>query len=86
MMWVQSTPSDNRECSSSSILMKRNGKRYRASLFSRCRGLDLGFTGDYIFRGQNYPRLYTNIVFENDFDIDAQTCNNSNPLLTNGWC
>ena len=54
-----------------------------ASLFSGCGGLDLGFTGGFIFRGQDYPRLDTNIVFANDFDIDAQTCYNSNPLLTN---
>ena len=57
-----------------------------ASLFSGYGGLDLGFMGGFIFRGQDYPRLDTNIVFENDFDIDAQTCYNSNPLLTNGWC
>ena len=54
-----------------------------ASLFSGCGGLDLGFTGGFNFRGQDYPRLDTNIVFANDFDIDAQTCYNSNPLLTN---
>ena len=54
-----------------------------ASLFSGCGGLDLGFTGGFIFRGQDYSRLDTNIVFANDFDIDAQTCYNSNPLLTN---
>ena len=53
-----------------------------ASLFSGCGGLDLGFTGGFNLRGQDYPRLDTNIVFANDFDIDAQTCYNSNPLLT----
>ena len=53
------------------------------SLFSGCGGLDLGFTGGFKFRCQDYPRLDTNIVFANDFDIDAQTCYNSNPLLTN---
>lgn len=53
-----------------------------ASLFSGCGGLDLGFTGGFNFRGQEYPRLDTNIVFANDFDIDAQTCYNANPLLT----
>ena len=67
---------------------KRNCKRKEmakniASLFSGCGGLDLGFTGGFNFRGQDYPRLDTNIVFANDFDIDAQTCYNSNPLLTN---
>lgn len=53
-----------------------------ASLFSGCGGLDLGFTGGFNFRGQEYPRLNTNIVFANDFDVDAQTCYNANQLLT----
>lgn len=54
-----------------------------ASLFSGCGGLDLGFTGGFQFRGNNYARLNTKIVFANDFDRDAQTCYNSNPLLSN---
>lgn len=54
-----------------------------ASLFSGCGGLDLGFTGGFTFRGQNYDRLNTEILFANDFDQDAQSCYNSNPLLTN---
>lgn len=53
-----------------------------ASLFSGCGGLDLGFTGGFNFRGREYPRLDTNIVFANDIDVDAQTCYNANPLLT----
>lgn len=53
------------------------------SLFSGCGGLDLGFTGGFTFQGRNYERLNTNIVFSNDFDTDATTCYNSNPLLTN---
>ena len=53
-----------------------------ASLFSGCGGLDLGFTGGFNFRGQYYQKHNTQIVFANDFDIDAQTCYNSNPLLT----
>ena len=53
------------------------------SLFSGCGGLDLGFTGGFTFLGHNYERLNTEIVFANDFDADAQTCYNSNPLLTN---
>lgn len=53
------------------------------SLFSGCGGLDLGFTGGFNFRGQEYPRLDTNIVFANDFDKDAHTCYNANALLTN---
>lgn len=52
-----------------------------ASLFSGCGGLDLGFTGGFCFRGHQYNRLNTTIVFANDFDQDAQTCYNSNPLL-----
>ena len=53
-----------------------------ASLFSGCGGLDLGFTGGFNFRGKSYNRLNTKIVFANDFDSDAQTCYNSNVLLT----
>ena len=53
------------------------------SLFSGCGGLDLGFTGGFTFLGHNYERLNTRIVFANDFDTYAQTCYNSNPLLTN---
>lgn len=54
-----------------------------ASLFSGCGGLDLGFSGGFTFQRRDYERLNTEIVFANDFDIDAQTCYNSNPLLTN---
>lgn len=53
------------------------------SLFSGCGGLDLGFRGGFDFMGHHYERLNTNTVFANDFDVDAQTCYNSNPLLTN---
>lgn len=52
------------------------------SLFSGCGGLDLGFTGGFIFRGQDFERLDTKIVFANDFDADAHACYNANPLLT----
>ncbi len=52
-------------------------------MFSGCGGLDLGFTGGFSFLGHDYERLDTEIVFANDFDIDAQTCYNNNPLLTN---
>ena len=51
-----------------------------ASLFSGCGGLDLGFTGEFTFRGQIYDRLNTEILFANDFDQDAQSCYNANPL------
>ena len=53
------------------------------SLFSGCGGLDLGFTGGFSFLGHDFERLNTEIAFANDFDADAQTCYNSNPLLTN---
>jgi len=53
-----------------------------ASLFSGCGGLDLGFTGGFEFNGQSFKRLPTQVVFANDFDTDAATCYNSNPLLT----
>lgn len=52
------------------------------SLFSGCGGLDLGFTGGFIFQGREYERLDTTIVFANDFDQDAANCYNANPLLT----
>lgn len=58
-------------------------KVYRiASLFSGCGGLDLGFTGGFDFYNTYFPLLPTHIVFANDFDSDASTCYNSNPLLT----
>lgn len=53
-----------------------------ASLFSGCGGLDLGFSGGFTFYGKEFERLNTEIVFANDFDKDAATCYNSNPLLT----
>jgi DNA (cytosine-5)-methyltransferase 1 len=53
-----------------------------ASLFSGCGGLDLGFTGGFTYRGQDFARLNTHIVFANDFDADAHACYNANPLLT----
>ena len=53
-----------------------------ASLFSGCGGLDLGFTGGFVFQGREYERLDTHIVFANDFDQDAANCYNANPLLT----
>ena len=53
-----------------------------ASLFSGCGGLDLGFTGGFSFMGNEYPKLPTKVIFANDFDKDASTCYNSNPLLT----
>lgn len=52
-----------------------------ASLFSGCGGLDLGFAGGFSFLGKDYKRLNTEIVFANDFDVDACNCYNANPLL-----
>ena len=52
-----------------------------ASLFSGCGGLDLGFSGGFSFYDKNFERLDTEVVFANDFDKDAATCYNSNPLL-----
>lgn len=54
-----------------------------ASLFSGCGGLDLGFSGGFTFLGKDYKRLNTEIVFANDFDVDACKCYNANPLLVN---
>lgn len=53
-----------------------------ASLFSGCGGLDLGFSGGFSFYGKDFERLSTEIIFANDFDKDAATCYNANPLLT----
>ena len=52
-----------------------------ASLFSGCGGLDLGFIGGFHFYNTDFEKLPTKIVFANDFDSDAATCYNSNPLL-----
>lgn len=52
-----------------------------ASLFSGCGGLDLGFSGGFSFYETFFPKLPTQIVFANDFDSDAATCYNANPLL-----
>lgn len=52
-----------------------------ASLFSGCGGLDLGFTGGFVFQGRLYERLNTHINFANDFDQDASNCYNANQLL-----
>lgn len=61
--------------------MKKKDKIKIVSLFSGCGGLDLGFMGGFDFMGKSYPELPTEIIFANDFDIDAVTCYNSNPLL-----
>ena len=50
-------------------------------MFSGCGGLDLGFSGGFSFYHHNFDRFDTQIVFANDFDVDAQTCYNANPLL-----
>lgn len=52
-------------------------------MFSGCGGLDLGFSGGFVFRNTVCERLDTNIVFANDFDRDAWACYNNNELLTN---
>lgn len=71
---------------------KRNIKKtkhiYRiASLFSGCGGLDLGFIGGFDYLGRHFDENGVHIVFANDFDSDATTCYNSNPLLIrDGGC
>lgn len=44
--------------------------------------MDLGFSGGFYFYGHDFFKLPTEIVFANDFDKDATSCYNSNPLLT----
>lgn len=53
-----------------------------ASLFSGCGGLDLGFIGGFDYLGHFFAENNVQVVFANDFDKDASTCYNSNPLLT----
>lgn len=62
---------------------KSKSSPYRiVSLFSGCGGLDLGFIGGFDYLGRHFRKNDVNIVFANDFDCDATTCYNSNPLLT----
>jgi len=63
--------------------MKKTKRIYRvASLFSGCGGLDLGFIGGFNYLGRHFNNNAVNVVFANDFDVDASTCYNSNRLLT----
>ena len=58
-------------------------KRFRvASLFSGCGGTGLRLLWWFFFLYYDFFRLPTEIVFANDFDKDAASCYNSNPLLT----
>ncbi len=58
-------------------------KKYRVvSLFSGCGGLDLGFVGGFDFMGKSFKQNPVEVVFANDFDIDACTCYNTNSLLS----
>lgn len=68
--------------------MRKTKHIYRiASLFSGCGGLDLGFIGGFDYLGRHFSENGVRVVFANDFDSDATTCYNSNPLLTrNGDC
>lgn len=43
----------------------------------------MGFSGGFSFYNKRFKKLNTKIVFANDFDKDAATCYNSNPLLVN---
>lgn len=43
----------------------------------------MGFSGGFSFYNKRFKKLNTKIVFVNDFDKDAATCYNSNPLLVN---
>lgn len=69
-------------------IMKKRTSAYKiASLFSGCGGLDLGFIGGFDYLGRHFDKNNVSIVFANDFDNDAATCYNSNPLLSHkGGC
>lgn len=67
--------------------MKRAEKTYRvASLFSGCGGLDLGFMGGFKFRSANYSKTVFDVIFSNDFDIDAVTTYKANKKYFNHSC
>ena len=52
--------------------MENFTKKYKVcSLFTGCGGFDLGFQGGFDHLGVKYPKLPFEIVFANDFDIDA---------------
>jgi len=44
----------------------------------------LGFIGGFDYLGRTFEKNNVQVVFANDFDRDASTCYNSNPLLTRG--
>lgn len=48
------------------------------SLFSGAGGLDLGFHGDFEFRGRKFPETAFEVVFSNDFDSSACDVYNKN--------
>lgn len=48
------------------------------SLFSGCGGMDLGFTGDFNFKGRTFAKTNFNIVAANDIDPAAELVYNSN--------
>ena len=53
------------------------------SLFSGCGGLDLGFNGDFNFRGRHFKKNNIRIEFANDIDPAAELVYNSNNLFFN---
>lgn len=61
-------------------------RKYRVcSLFSGCGGMDLGFTGGFSFLGVEYPKTGFEIVYANDFDIDAKMTYLANERLGSHW-
>ncbi|MDD5089706.1 MAG: DNA (cytosine-5-)-methyltransferase [Candidatus Wallbacteria bacterium] len=54
------------------------------SLFSGCGGLDLGFVGDFVFRGKRYHRNKFDLMYSGDFDTDAVSVYNANSSLFRG--
>ncbi len=53
------------------------------SLFSGCGGLDLGFIGGFRFRNNRYNKTKFEVVFSNDFDINASLVYQANKKYFN---
>lgn len=71
-----------KESKKSKTLNKQNNIKI-ASLFSGCGGLDLGFLGDFEFRGKKFNKTSFKIEYANDIDSAAELTYNENPSFFN---